>query len=90
MITKKLELESKWAAQALKQGNVTPDMKWMDIDIKKLKVQINEQCVTDARIELKVEDQSSPIIKPGISTSLYNTLPFIFCSNNTSQIEHEQ
>jgi hypothetical protein len=31
-------------------------MKWMDIDIKKLKVKINEQCVTDARIELKVED----------------------------------
>ncbi len=56
MITKKLELESKWAAQALKQGNLTQDISWMDIYIKKLKVQINEQCVTDARIELKVED----------------------------------
>jgi len=28
----------------------------MDIDIKKLKVAINDQCVTDAKKELKVED----------------------------------
>ena len=49
MITKKLELESKWAAQALKQGNVTPDMKWMDIKIKDLRTKINDQSVEDAK-----------------------------------------
>jgi len=31
-------------------------MKWLDIDIKKLKVAINDQSVTDALKELKVED----------------------------------
>ena len=40
----------------MNQQKVTPDMKWMDIDIKKLKVAINDQCVTDAKTELKVED----------------------------------
>ncbi len=37
------------------QKRVTPDMKWMDIDIKKLKVAINDQSVTDAKKELKVD-----------------------------------
>ena len=48
MVSKKLELESKWATQALKQGKVTPDMKWIDIEIKSLKKRINEQSVIDA------------------------------------------
>ena len=37
LISKKLQLESKWATQALSQKRVTPDMKWMDIEIKNLK-----------------------------------------------------
>lgn len=49
-------MEHQWAAQAMDQKKVTPDMKWMDIDIKKLKVAINDQCVTDAKKELQVED----------------------------------
>ena len=56
LVQKKLKFEHQWAQQALNQNRVTPDMKWMDIDIKKLKVAINDQCVTDAKKELKVED----------------------------------
>ena len=53
LISKKLELESKWAQQALAQGRVTTDMKWIDIEIKDLKVKINDQSVEDARKLLK-------------------------------------
>ena len=42
-------MESKWAGTALEQGRVTPDMKWIDIKIKDLKVKINEQSVEDAK-----------------------------------------
>ena len=49
LISKKLELESKWAQQALAQGRVTTDMKWIDIKIKDLKVKIAEQSVEDAK-----------------------------------------
>jgi hypothetical protein len=45
-------LESKWATQALQQGRVTPDMKWIDIQIKELKTKINEQSVEDAKMGL--------------------------------------
>ena len=48
LISKKLQLESKWATQALVQKRVTPDMKWIDIEIKSLKKRINEQSVVDA------------------------------------------
>ena len=48
LISEKLQLESKWAGQALQQGRVTPDMKWIDIKIKDLKKQINDQSVVDA------------------------------------------
>jgi|TARA_Y100000114_G_scaffold19460_1_gene15547 hypothetical protein len=51
LVAKKLQLESKWAAQALKQGNVTPDMKWIDIEIKDVKIKINEHDVDVARID---------------------------------------
>ena len=49
LISKKLQLESKWATQALGQGRVTTDMKWIDIQIKDLKKKINEKSVDDAR-----------------------------------------
>ena len=52
LISEKLQLESKWATQALEQGRVTPDMKWIDIKIKDLKVKINDQSVEDAKIGL--------------------------------------
>jgi hypothetical protein len=55
LVQKKLKLEHQWAEQAMSQKRVTPDMKWMDIDIKKLKVAINDQSVTDAKKELKVD-----------------------------------
>ncbi len=42
-------MESKWASKALEQGRVTPDMKWIDIKIKDLKVKINDQSVEDAQ-----------------------------------------
>ena len=53
LISKKLQLESQWAQQALAQGRVTPDMKWLDIEIKGLRVKINEQSVEDAKALLK-------------------------------------
>ena len=49
LISKKLQLESKWATQALSQKRVTPDMKWMDIKIKDLRTKINDQSVEDAK-----------------------------------------
>jgi hypothetical protein len=52
LISEKLQLESKWASQALQQGRVTTDMKWIDIKIKDLKKKIAEQSVTDARAGL--------------------------------------
>ena len=55
LVQKKLKLEHQWAQQALNQNQVTPDMKWMDIDIKNIKVAINNQCVTDAKKELEVK-----------------------------------
>ena len=48
LISKKLQLESQWATQALSQKRVTPDMKWIDIEIKSLKKRINDQSVVDA------------------------------------------
>ena len=54
LVSEKLQLESKWATQALGQGRVTTDMKWIDIKIKDLKVKINEQSVEDAK---KIIDQ---------------------------------
>jgi hypothetical protein len=52
LISKKLELESKWAQQALSQGRVTTDMKWIDIEIKDLKIKIIDQSVRDAKLGL--------------------------------------
>ena len=52
LISEKLQLESKWATQALEQGRVTPDMKWIDIKIKNLKTKINDQSVEDAKVGL--------------------------------------
>lgn len=49
LISEKLQLESKWATQALEQGRVTTDMKWIDIKIKEIRVKINDQSVEDAR-----------------------------------------
>ena len=54
LISEKLQLESKWANQALRQGKVTTDMKWIDIKIKDIKRQINEQNLEDAHNDLAV------------------------------------
>ena len=53
LIAEKLALEYKWANQALSQGRVTPDMKWIDIEIKGLRTKINEQSVKDAEALFK-------------------------------------
>ena len=52
LVAKKLQLESKWATQALSQGRVTTDMKWIDLELKDVKVKINEQSVIDAKVDL--------------------------------------
>jgi len=49
LVSEKLQLESKWANKALEQGRVTPEMKWMDIKIKDLRKQINDQSVVDVK-----------------------------------------
>ena len=54
MISEKLQRESKWANQALRQGKVTTVMKWIDIKIKDLKRKINEQNLEDAHNDLAV------------------------------------
>jgi len=48
-------LESKWASQALQQKRVTPEMKWMDIEIKDIKIKLNDQSVRDAQTELQTQ-----------------------------------
>lgn len=53
LISEKLSLEAKWADQALSQGRVTPDMKWIDIKIKELRTKINTQSVVDAEALFK-------------------------------------
>ena len=53
LISEKLALEAKWADQALSQGRVTPDMKWIDIKIKELRTRINTQSVLDAEALFK-------------------------------------
>tara|TARA_R100000789_G_scaffold23401_3_gene26011 strand:- start:356 stop:556 length:201 start_codon:yes stop_codon:yes gene_type:complete len=55
LVQKKLKLEHQWANQALTQKQVTPDMRWIDLEVKDLKIQINDQCETDAKEELIVE-----------------------------------
>ena len=49
LISEKLQLESKWATQALAQGRVTTDMKWMDIKIKDLRKKNKDKSVEDAK-----------------------------------------
>ena len=53
LISEKLALEAKWADQALSQGRVTPDVKWIDIKIKELRTRINTQSVLDAEALFK-------------------------------------
>ncbi len=43
----------------LQQNNVTPEMKWIDIEIKDIKVKINDQTVNDARAEVIKEINSN-------------------------------
>tara|TARA_R100000995_G_scaffold67957_1_gene36615 strand:+ start:564 stop:701 length:138 start_codon:yes stop_codon:yes gene_type:complete len=43
----------------LTQNNVTPEMKWIDIEIKGLKVKINDQTVNDARADIIKEINSN-------------------------------
>ena len=59
LVQKKLKLEHKWAEQVLQQNNVTPEMKWIDIEIKGLKVKINDQTVNDARADIIKEINSN-------------------------------
>jgi len=37
LVQKKLDLEHQWANQVLKQNTVTPNMQWIDIEVKDLK-----------------------------------------------------
>ena len=53
LVSKKLQLESKWADQCLDQGQVTVEMKWIDIELKELKRKINEQSVIDMKVKLE-------------------------------------
>jgi len=65
LVQKKLDLEHQWANQVLKQNTVTPNMQWIDIKVKDLKTQINDQCVTDAKIEVEVKYEPDYEPHPG-------------------------
>ncbi len=60
LVQEKLALEHQWAQQVLKQNTVTPNMQWIDIKVRDLKVKINDQCVTDTKTELEVEYEPHP------------------------------
>ena len=55
LVQKKLKLEHQWANQALEQKQTTDDMKLIDLQVKKLKGEINNQFDTDAKVELEIK-----------------------------------
>ena len=60
LVQKKLRLEHQWANQALEQKQATDDMKLIDLQVKNIKGEINDQCVTDAKTALEVQYEPHP------------------------------
>ena len=54
LVQKKLKLEHQWANQALSQKKTTDDMKFIDLQVKDIKGEINTQFETDANGELNI------------------------------------
>jgi len=48
-------LESKWNQSYLEQGCVTPEMKWIDLDLKKVKKDMIDLDLISAREEINKE-----------------------------------
>ena len=68
LISKKLQLESQWAQQALAQGRVTPDMKWLDIKIYVATTRLEE--LRDVRIKAKLSNFAYEAEQQIVATAL--------------------
>jgi len=55
LLLKKISLESKWNQLYLENGGETPDMKWIDLELKKTRLQMRDLANVIARQELLQE-----------------------------------
>ena len=55
LLLKKISLESKWNQLYLDNGAETPDMKWIDLELKKTRLQMRDLANVIARQELLAE-----------------------------------
>lgn len=55
LLLKKISLESKWNQSYLEQGCVTPEMKWIDLDLKKVKKEMIDLDLVSAKEEINKE-----------------------------------
>ncbi len=57
LIAQKMALESKWNCQYIEQGQVTLDMLRIELELKKLKVRLNEISAQRARQEVQTTEE---------------------------------
>ena len=57
LIAQKMALESKWNCQYIEQGQVTLDMFRIDLELKKLKVRLNELSTQRAWQEVQTTEE---------------------------------
>ena len=55
LLLKKISLESKWNQLYLDNGAETVDMKWIDLELKKVRLQMRDRAAMAAREELLKE-----------------------------------
>jgi hypothetical protein len=57
LIAQKMALESKWNCQYIEQGQVTLDMLRIELELKRLKVRLNELSAQRAWQEVKTTEE---------------------------------
>ena len=57
LIAQKMALESKWNCQYIEQGQVTLDMLRIELELKKLKVRLNELSAQKAWQEVQTTEE---------------------------------
>ena len=55
LLLKKISLESKWNQLYLDNGAETVDMKWIDLELKKIRLQMRDRAAMAAREEILKE-----------------------------------
>ena len=55
LLLKKISLESKWNQLYLDNGAETVDMKWIDLELKKVRLQMRDRAAMAAREEILKE-----------------------------------